>query len=257
MCAEDHRNLRRMSEPGRRGGWGLDAVWADDLHHQLRRRTAGDVEGYYADFDGTAEDIARTLRQGWFYTGQPTRRRGRAARNNHRRHCAIALRHLPAESRSGRQSGARRSPAPRHRPGAVAGRYRRCCCSRRRRRCSSWARNGPPARPSSTSPITTTSSDGRSRRAAGMEFRHFSAFADPARARRFPIHRPKQTFRAERTALVGTRPACPRADPAVCTATAGAAENIEPSRRRRRGGYRGRPAFGRARRGNKLNDHAR
>jgi len=76
LCAEDHRNLAGFLRPVAEGGWGLDAVWADDLHHQLRRRAAGDAEGYYADFDGTANDIARTLRQGWFYTGQPTRRRG-------------------------------------------------------------------------------------------------------------------------------------------------------------------------------------
>ena len=76
ICAEDHRNLAGFLRPVAEGGWGLDAVWADDLHHQLRRRAAGDAEGYYADFDGTANDIARTLRQGWFYTGQPTRRRG-------------------------------------------------------------------------------------------------------------------------------------------------------------------------------------
>ncbi len=76
ICAEDDRNLAGILKPESEGGWGVDAVWADDLHHQLRRRAAGDSEGYYADFDGTANDIARTLRQGWFYTGQPTRRRG-------------------------------------------------------------------------------------------------------------------------------------------------------------------------------------
>ena len=76
ICAEDDRNLVALLKPESEGGWGLDAIWADDLHHQLRRRTAGDTEGYYADFDGTAEDIARTLRDGWFYTGQPTRRHG-------------------------------------------------------------------------------------------------------------------------------------------------------------------------------------
>ncbi len=76
ICAEDHRNLVGLLKPESEGGWGLDAVWADDLHHQLRRRAAGDFEGYYADFDGSADDIARTLRQGWFYTGQQSRRRG-------------------------------------------------------------------------------------------------------------------------------------------------------------------------------------
>jgi maltooligosyltrehalose trehalohydrolase len=76
ISAEDHRNLATMARRREDGGWGLDAVWADDLHHQLRRASAGDHEGYYADFTGRSEDIAATIRQGWFYTGQPTVRDG-------------------------------------------------------------------------------------------------------------------------------------------------------------------------------------
>ncbi|HEU4325324.1 MAG TPA: malto-oligosyltrehalose trehalohydrolase [Roseiflexaceae bacterium] len=51
-------------------GYGLDGVWADDFHHEVRVSLAGDHEGYYADYSGAAEDLAATLRQGWFYTGQ-------------------------------------------------------------------------------------------------------------------------------------------------------------------------------------------
>ena len=68
--AEDHRNNAAMIEdPGQRG-WGLDGVWADDFHHVIRRMTAGDTHGYYADFEGTAGELAATLTQGWLYTGQ-------------------------------------------------------------------------------------------------------------------------------------------------------------------------------------------
>jgi len=70
FVAEDHRNLAQMLRPAGEGGWGLDGVWADDFHHQARVHTAHDREGYYADFSGTAEDIAATLRQGWFFRGQ-------------------------------------------------------------------------------------------------------------------------------------------------------------------------------------------
>ena len=70
LSAEDHRNDAAMVRGIGAGGWGLDAVWADDLHHQLRSATAGDRDGYYADFDGTTGDIVATIRQGWFYTGQ-------------------------------------------------------------------------------------------------------------------------------------------------------------------------------------------
>lgn len=72
LIAEDHRNLRQMVESVTEGGCGLDAVWADDLHHQLRRLLAGDSDGYYQDFRGTTVDLATTIRQGWFFTGQPS-----------------------------------------------------------------------------------------------------------------------------------------------------------------------------------------
>lgn len=72
LIAEDHRNLSALTRPSGEGGIGLDAVWADDLHHQLRRALAGDCEGYYRDFGGSADDLARTVRQGWFFTGQPS-----------------------------------------------------------------------------------------------------------------------------------------------------------------------------------------
>lgn len=70
VIAEDERNWSRLLEPQQEGGYALDAVWADDFHHQIRRATAGDHHGYYQDFLGRPEDIAATLRQGWFYTGQ-------------------------------------------------------------------------------------------------------------------------------------------------------------------------------------------
>jgi maltooligosyltrehalose trehalohydrolase len=50
--------------------FGLDAVWADDFHHQVRVALTHEREGYYQDYGGSAEDLAATLRQGWFYIGQ-------------------------------------------------------------------------------------------------------------------------------------------------------------------------------------------
>jgi maltooligosyltrehalose trehalohydrolase len=70
LIAEDGRNLARMIQPVRQGGWGMDAVWADDFHHQLRRALAGDQDGYFQDYTGRAGDIATTIRKGWFYCGQ-------------------------------------------------------------------------------------------------------------------------------------------------------------------------------------------
>jgi maltooligosyltrehalose trehalohydrolase len=70
LIAEDQRNLAHIVRPRADGGWGFDAVWADDFHHQLRRHLAGDHEGYYRDYTGSVADVATTLRQGWFYCGQ-------------------------------------------------------------------------------------------------------------------------------------------------------------------------------------------
>src|SRR5262249_30439327 len=72
VVAEDHRNLDRMLLDPRDGGWGLDGVWADDFHHQISVRVAGDREGYSRDFTGSVADLAATIHQGWFFTGQPS-----------------------------------------------------------------------------------------------------------------------------------------------------------------------------------------
>lgn len=70
IIAENETNNPNLLRPQGGGGYGLDAVWADDFHHQIRVALAGDCDGYYVDYAGTIEEIAETLRHGWFYTGQ-------------------------------------------------------------------------------------------------------------------------------------------------------------------------------------------
>jgi maltooligosyltrehalose trehalohydrolase len=70
VIAEDSRNLDLIVRGPAEGGQALDAVWADDFHHQVRRHVAGDRDGYYADFGGTMPDLVATMRRGWFYCGQ-------------------------------------------------------------------------------------------------------------------------------------------------------------------------------------------
>jgi maltooligosyltrehalose trehalohydrolase len=77
LIAEDARNLARIVRPESAGGWGCDAVWTDDFHHELRRLLAGDSEGYFADFRGDAGDLATILNRGWLFTGQPSGYLGR------------------------------------------------------------------------------------------------------------------------------------------------------------------------------------
>src|SRR6202011_4477475 len=74
LIAETSENDVRYLKPVEDGGFGLDAVWADDFHHSLRRYLAGDHEGYYADYAGTLNEVARCIERGWLYEGQATPR---------------------------------------------------------------------------------------------------------------------------------------------------------------------------------------
>src|SRR5205807_10252798 len=49
IFAGDGRNEVWLLRPAGAGGAGIDAVWADDFHHQVRSALAGDDEGYYAE----------------------------------------------------------------------------------------------------------------------------------------------------------------------------------------------------------------
>ncbi len=77
LIAEDHRNLADMLRPESSDGWGLDGVWSDDFHHQLRRLLCGDDDGVYRDFTGTIPDLVTTLNRGWLFTGEYSIHRGK------------------------------------------------------------------------------------------------------------------------------------------------------------------------------------
>lgn len=76
LIAEDDRNLARLVQDPAQDGYGLDGVWADDFHHVVRRRVAGDRAAYYQDYEGTTRELATVLGQGWLYTGQVSAYRG-------------------------------------------------------------------------------------------------------------------------------------------------------------------------------------
>ncbi len=76
LIAESDLNDPRLIHPPERGGFGLDAHWADDFHHALHSAMTGETVGYYMDFNGI-EDVAMALRDSYVYQGQysPHRRR--------------------------------------------------------------------------------------------------------------------------------------------------------------------------------------
>jgi maltooligosyltrehalose trehalohydrolase len=70
IICEDPRNDRRIVTSREKGGYGCDAVWADDFHHVVRVQMTGEKEGYLGYFQGAPEELLRTMREGWLFTGQ-------------------------------------------------------------------------------------------------------------------------------------------------------------------------------------------
>ena len=165
LIAEDARNLATMVRPVTDGGWGLDGIWSDDFHHELRRYLVGDFEGAFRDFRGSLADLVVTINRGWLFCGEYSIHRGccrgtdpaglspRSFVSSSFRimiGLAIGLWASGLITRSNRPSTALRRP---------------CSWPRRPHLCCSWGRNGPRVRRSSSSPTIPRSWAGWCRRA--------------------------------------------------------------------------------------------
>jgi maltooligosyltrehalose trehalohydrolase len=73
LIAEDERNDAALLTL-----FGLDAVWADDFHHQVHVTLTGERDGYYADYEPSAQGVADAINRGWLFTGQRSAVTGRA-----------------------------------------------------------------------------------------------------------------------------------------------------------------------------------
>jgi len=82
LVAESDLNDPRCLQPPELGGYGMDATWADDVHHALHVALTGETDGYYADFSDEGE-LPRALCDPYLYDGRyaPARDRhhGRSA----------------------------------------------------------------------------------------------------------------------------------------------------------------------------------
>ncbi|HEX2870073.1 MAG TPA: malto-oligosyltrehalose trehalohydrolase [Polyangiaceae bacterium] len=65
VIAEDERNLASLVTAE-----GLDALWADDFHHQLRVTLTGEQRGYFGAYTPSIVGLAEVIQRGWWYTGQ-------------------------------------------------------------------------------------------------------------------------------------------------------------------------------------------
>jgi maltooligosyltrehalose trehalohydrolase len=50
-------------------GYGIDAMWADDLHHAIHVALTGETTGWYDGFQDL-QALAKALESGWVFTGQ-------------------------------------------------------------------------------------------------------------------------------------------------------------------------------------------
>lgn len=76
LIAETHERDGRYLRPTGEGGHGFDGVWADDFHHAVRTMIQPERQGYLAEYAGTAEELARTIAQGFLFEhGEPARDR--------------------------------------------------------------------------------------------------------------------------------------------------------------------------------------
>jgi maltooligosyltrehalose trehalohydrolase len=70
VICEDPRNERKLLLPRNEGGYGCDAVWADDFHHVVRVQMTREHEGYMGYFKGTMKELLKTMREGWLFSGE-------------------------------------------------------------------------------------------------------------------------------------------------------------------------------------------
>lgn len=70
VIGEDERNDVGAITPRTEGGWGLDALWADDFHHTMRVALTRQREAHFGSYTGRPNEWLATLREGWLYTGQ-------------------------------------------------------------------------------------------------------------------------------------------------------------------------------------------
>ncbi len=59
-----------MLRPPEDGGFGMDAMWNDDLHHAAMVALTGRKEAYYTDYHGNPQEFVSAAKYGFLYQGQ-------------------------------------------------------------------------------------------------------------------------------------------------------------------------------------------
>jgi maltooligosyltrehalose trehalohydrolase len=87
VIAESEPQQTRLIRPAKQGGYGIDAVWNDDLHHAAMVALSGHNEAYYTDYHGRPQEFISAIKYGYLYQGQwyswQKQRRGSPTRGLH------------------------------------------------------------------------------------------------------------------------------------------------------------------------------
>jgi maltooligosyltrehalose trehalohydrolase len=70
IVAENEPQDTRLVRPAAQGGYGLDAVWNDDLHHSAMVAVTGRREAYYSDTKGEPQELVSAAKYGYLFQGQ-------------------------------------------------------------------------------------------------------------------------------------------------------------------------------------------
>jgi maltooligosyltrehalose trehalohydrolase len=87
LVAENEPQHASLVRPKSERGYGLDALWNDDLHHSAHVALTGQTEAYYSDYAGAPQEFISAAKWGYLFQGQhyrwQNRRRGQAALDLH------------------------------------------------------------------------------------------------------------------------------------------------------------------------------
>lgn len=70
LVAENEPQETRLVRPESVGGYGLDALWNDDLHHSAAVALTGRTEAYYEDHEGSPSEFVAAAKYGYLFQGQ-------------------------------------------------------------------------------------------------------------------------------------------------------------------------------------------
>jgi maltooligosyltrehalose trehalohydrolase len=70
LIGENEPQQTRLVRPPASGGYGLDALWNDDLHHSAMVALTGRNEAYYQDHQGVPQEFISAAKYGYLFQGQ-------------------------------------------------------------------------------------------------------------------------------------------------------------------------------------------